>query len=164
MERVEEFLEFVKGQADFHDRQQVRHSANERRASQHARTAGNFRELANFLERQAAREAEPKVKRLALGWDEIEGLPEELLSELSVSESDRTEFNILSILDEAGGVISLDRLLVEYYKLTGDVMKRQTMNNRLYRMGIKELVFSVPGKKGVYSNRRMDESEAAQLS
>ena len=60
----------------------------------------------------------------------------------------RTPADRLRTALKHGAAPYYDELLVEYYKLTNDVMKRQQMSNRLYRMGSKELIFSVPGKKG----------------
>ncbi|ODA67519.1 hypothetical protein A7A08_01553 [Methyloligella halotolerans] len=164
MDNVREFLDFVKGQTAFHQRQAEYHAANPKRSERHQETAAKFAALADYLDlvSKTSRPDAPR-NRLALSWDEIEGLPEELLSELNITESDKTEFNIASIVEEAGGVISLDRLLVEYYRLTGEVMKRSQMNNRLYRMGLKGLIYSVPSRKGVYSNYPMTEEEAANL-
>ncbi len=151
--------EFVKGQMEFHLRQADRFAEEPRRATLHATTAAQFRLLLEGLDAlHAWQEANPgwesahkidRSKRLALSWDEIEGLPPELLAELSLSESDRTEFNILSSVRELGGVASLDRLLVYIYRQSGEVMKRTALNQRLYRMIQKELLHSVPGKKGV---------------
>jgi hypothetical protein len=166
--------EFVKGQMEFHLRQADRYADEPRRATLHATTAAQFRLLLEELEAlriwqeehpnwKNAEKAE-RSKRLALSWEEIEGLPKELLSELSLSDSDRTEFNILSSIRELGGVASLDRLLVHIYRQSGEVMKRLALNQRLYRMAQKDLVHSVQGKKGVYSIEPLSEEEAAELS
>jgi len=101
--------------------------------------------------------------RLGLSWEEIHGLPQELLEELSISESDKTEFNISSLITELGGVASLDRLLVALFRQTGEITKRAALNQRLYRMVQKELIHSVPGKKGVYSIRPISEEDADKL-
>jgi hypothetical protein len=166
--------EFVKGQMDFHLRQADRYADEPRRATLHATTAAQFRLLLEGLEAfRAWQEEHPdwetirkidRSKRIGLSWDEIEGLPGELLAELSLSDSDRAEFNILSSIRELGGVASLDRLLVQIYRQSGEVMKRIPLNQRLYRMTQKELIHSVPGRKGVYSIEPMSEEEAAELS
>jgi hypothetical protein len=67
------------------------------------------------------------------------------------------------LLDEHGGIASLDQIIFGLYKKTKEIVKRQAMTNRLYRMGQKELIWGVPGKKGVYSNRPISDQEAASL-
>ncbi len=105
----------------------------------------------------------PLPQRLNLDWEEIEGLPPEVLEELSISESDRTKFNIISGIRAMGGVASLDRIIIYLYKQHNDLQKRGPLNQRLYRMVQKELIFSVPRKKGVYSSSPMSEEDAAKL-
>ena len=86
-----------------------------------------------------------------------------MLNELSISEGDKAEFAILGLIEEAGGIISLDRLIVGLWKKTGELHKRQSLISRLYRMGQKDMVFSVPGKKGVYANWPMSEGDIQRL-
>ncbi|MGD8327688.1 MAG: hypothetical protein PVF65_12305, partial [Sphingomonadales bacterium] len=95
---------------------------------------------------------------------EVEGLPEELLTELSLSESDKIDYTILSLVSELGGVATLDRLLVSLYQETKEIFKRATLNARIYRLIQKGLLHSVPGKKGVYSERELSEEEVQRLS
>lgn len=90
---------------------------------------------------------------------ELEGLPEELLNELSISDADKVEFTIQQIIDDNGGVISLDRLLVDMFKKTGKIYKRNALTSKLYRMSNKGMVFSVPNKKGVYSTSLIEGEE-----
>lgn len=107
----------------------------------------------------------PPQLKLSLTPTDLEGLPEELLKQLSISDGDKTDFAILNILEEAGGIATLDQILIGLFKKTGEIMKRQALTSRLYRIGQKDtkLIWSVPGKKGVYSNREISESEAAKL-
>ena len=174
MDDVLQHVDFVKGQMEFHLRQADKFIDEPRRATLHTTTAAQFRLLLEGLNAlRIWQDEHPNWKdvgkversnRLTLSWDEIEGLPQELLSELSLSDSDRTEFNILSSIRELGGVASLDRLLVHIYRQSGEVMKRLTLNQRLYRMAQKDLIYSVPGKKGVYSIEPLSEDDIAELS
>jgi hypothetical protein len=65
--------------------------------------------------------------------------------------TDNLDFQILSLLEDAGGMMSLDQLLVGLYKSTGKVYKRQAITSQLYRMAHKGLTANVPEKKGVYA-------------
>jgi hypothetical protein len=67
------------------------------------------------------------------------------------------------VIDEAGGVASLDQILVGHFRKTGEVMKRTTLTSRLYRMANKGLIFPLPNKKGVYSTSKFSDHEVAQL-
>lgn len=170
MSDIAEFIEFVNQQSAFHARQAIRYVDDPRRSELHSNTATRFSSLAEFLvelqKSPAARhfDAESRNARLSLTWEEVEGLPDELLEELSISDSDKSDFNIISLINECGGVASLDRLLVAIYQQSGEVMKRLTLNSRLYRMVGKELIFSVPGKKGIYSTVPVDEETAEKLT
>jgi len=165
-------IEFVKSQLAFHEAQAVKYANEPRRAERHHSTAIRFRALLSDLTEAAQlletlpelRERAGNAPRLTLAWDEIEGLPPEVLAELSISDSDKTEFSVQSAIRELGGVASLDRLIVYLFKTTGEVHKRTPLNQRLYRMSQKDMIFSVPGKKGVYSISPLTEEDAAKLN
>ena len=165
-------IELVKSQLAFHETQAEKFANEPRRADRHHATASRFRVLLSDLEAvQALLVAHPDIDqprtvppRLSLSWEEIEDLPPEILSELSISDSDRSEFLIQGAIRELGGVASLDRLIVYLFKSIGESYKRTALNQRLYRMSQKDMVFSVPGKKGVYSLREMSEEEASKLT
>ena len=158
---------FVNEQVAFHQAQaeQYTTSNNERRAHRHLGIADRYRELVALLEQLQAQETAKlnAPSKLALTWEEVEGLPEALRAELSISEGDRLEFDIAEIVRDFGGAASLDRLLVELYKRTGEIYGRTWLNNKLYRMMQKQTLFSVPGRKGIYSIEPMDKEEAVQL-
>lgn len=102
------------------------------------------------------------LRSITLMPDELDGLPEELISEL-ISDSDRSEREIYKVIEECGGIASLDRIILTLYKKTGEVHKRAGTTSRLYRMSQKGFAFPVPGKKGVYSIKQLSEAEAEKL-
>lgn len=165
MDKIEKFTSFVKSQGDFHRRQAERFKHDERRNSLHSGTAGTFEELYDFLLFLKAENIEKSrsVNPLSLSWLEIEGLPQELIDELSITESDKLDFSIVELIDKCGGMASMDRILVEIYNLTGGILKRSNLNARLYRMGQKGMINSVPGKKGVYSTSKNHEAEGENV-
>lgn len=83
--------------------------------------------------------------------EDIEGLPEELIEQLSITEADRQDFDLLAVAKEIGGHLSLDKLLVGYYRKTKQILDRTKLNQRVYRMVQKGMLYAVPGRKGVYS-------------
>lgn len=155
---------FVNEQLAFHQQltDQAERLGDERKVTRHQTIMRRYADLLMVLfdYREKARKA---VKRLALSWEEVHDLPPELLAELSVSDGDKLEFEIVKVMEDLGGVASLDRLLVALYRSTGEVHQRTWLNNRLYRMGQKDMLYSVPGKKGVYSLEPMDKESASAL-
>lgn len=175
MKNLQECVDFVKTQVTFHERKAAfferglaRYPVNQKRMEAHRDMAAKFSELWAFLIAMitdaAASQRSMKSSRLGLSPEEIDGLPAELLEELSISEADKADFAVLSVIDEAGGVLSLDKILIALYRRTGEINKRTQINSRLYRMTQKGMVYSVPGRKGIYSTRELSEQEANNLS
>lgn len=170
---LEKFIPFVKDQSAYHAKMAARFGPGSQqkdpfRAQKHAESSAKFAELAQALEQaanmpSAVPSAALKPRQLSLGFDEIQDLPDELLQELSISDADRTDYAILQIIEECGGIASLDRILVGLYKATGEVMKRSTLTSRAYRMAQKGNLFSVPTKKGVYSTHELKEDQVSQI-
>jgi len=165
MDGIEEFVDFVKDQGAFHARQAEKFGADERRRRLHQETSRKFDELCSFLLRANEMVSTRPVNthRLGISWHELEGLPPELLEELSITDSDRLDYTIVEIMSNLGGVATLDRILIDLYRTTGEIMKRQNLNARLYRMAQKDLVYSVPGKKGVYSTAPVLDEDLQKL-
>ncbi len=171
--KLDDGIALVKEQMEYHRKQSLKYANERKRATAHDQTAWRFGALLDdLLAEKAWREENPNwnvekglqgYKPLALSWDEVEGLPAEVLSELSISESDRAEFNILAAIRSVGGIASLDRILIALYNANGEIQKRMSLNQKLYRMGQKGMVFAVPGKKGVYSVDQLSNEEAAAL-
>lgn len=90
-------------------------------------------------------------KILYLHPDELDGLPDEVIAELSESARDKTDVQILDVIEGNGGFITLDQLLVRMYKQYGEAFKRANLNARLYRMTQSKALYPVPGKKGAYT-------------
>lgn len=175
MDSLIEALSFCKDQASFHERKAREHAASPRRLAQHEGISRQFLALAGFLERQAqyvdtledklAGRAAPTSGpvQLALRLEDIDGLPDELIRELSITDGDKMDFMIQALMNEHAGVMSLDQLLIALYRKTGEIHKRSALNSRMYRMTQKGAVFNVPGRKGAYSTRELSEEESAAL-
>lgn len=173
MDTLSEHKSLVNEQLTFHEgRAKAYADAHPARAAKHKQTAERLRELLAYLDGLPPREAtstahlpnRPAQLRLSLRAEDLDGLPQELLDELSTSGAEnKTEATILTLLQEAGGVMSLDQLLVGLFRRAGELHKRPALTNRLYRMAQKGLIFSVPGKKGAYSDTRLTEQDAAEL-
>lgn len=161
MKTLKEYLPFVKEQIQIQEKLAQKYPFPQWRTNLHLDSAATFRELAETiekaevyieeLEKKPSTPITPKNLALELSYDEIEGLPEELIKELSISDTDKEEYLIKTIISEAGGVLNLDRILIGLFKQTNEVHKRTAINSRLYRMVQKGSIYPVPSKKGVYS-------------
>jgi hypothetical protein len=172
MTNILRHVPFVKDQIQFQERMARKYNGQEYREALHNGAASRFRELLEDIESiqekldEFGRQTESLgniYKRMSLTLEDIEGLPEELIRELSISEADKLEFTITSILTEAGGILSLDKILVGLYKKTGDIHRRTNTTSRLYRMGQKGLIFSVPNKKGYYSTKQLTDQDVKRI-
>lgn len=156
---VETYGPFVKDQIDYQEKQAARCATRkeESKAKAAQGRAAMFRQLlTDLLAQEQTTKADVLIDPLRLSPSDIEDLPEELLAELSLNESDKKEFLIMDIIDEVGGVASLDRILVSLYRRTGEIEKRAKMVSRLYRMTTKNVIYALPDKKGVYSTKPIE--------
>lgn len=92
---------------------------------------------------------------LAITSKDLVGLPEELVKELS--DLDSTETELLELFEMAGGTLVLDKIIAGLFHLTGKQFSRQTITAKLYRMSKKDLIRSLPKKKGVYTTDNEDD-------
>ena len=60
---------------------------------------------------------------------------------------------LIQIIEENGGYISLDQILVRLYRKTGDVHTRAALTRRVYKLVQNKVLVAVSGKKGVYSTK-----------
>ena len=167
-------LTFVNEQTAFHDKMVEKFGQTSFRGNLHKTTADKFRALAADLENadkllDTPPSEAPKARKgplqlqLSLTIDDIEGLPPELIGELSLSDADKTEFAIVNAIEEAGGIISLDKILIALYKKTGEIHKRTSLYSRLNRMVSKNLIYYVSGKKGVYATEQLSAEDAIRM-
>jgi hypothetical protein len=174
MSILNKHLVFVNEQVSVQGRLAKKYGNDERRAALHTATRDSLLALLadlaeadhtlDSLEKQSAATQPVQASALILRMDELQDLPEELLKELSEGAiPDKVDTAILGVIQERSGFATLDQLLVGLYRATGDVWKRPTLTSKLYRMAQKGSIFQVPGKKGLYSIRRVTEEEARQL-
>lgn len=83
--------------------------------------------------------------------DELAGLPEELLAQLSDRAKKGQNDPLVQIIQDRGGMATLDEILIDLYRRYNEIGTRNIIANKLYRLSKQGLVRSVEGKKGVYS-------------
>jgi hypothetical protein len=157
---IEKYGPFVKEQIDHNDRSASKFRSDEKRAQAYLSRAAMFRQMLVELE-QSSGSAGVTVSyseaAFRLSQEEIKDLPPELLSQLSLTESDKKEFLIAEIIDDLGGATSLDKILIAIFRRTNEVEKRVRLNARLYRMVNKGMIFAHPSRKGIYSTKPFPE-------
>lgn len=152
-----EIIEFILLLRIWHD-QQIKVSQSQRDVEFHVRTAKRVGEVLSYIKRLQSQGFAGRGDSVQLVPADIEDLPEELKQELAISEAERFDLDVLKIIEAAGGKISLDVLLVQWYRTKGEVVKRRTMTSRIYRLLNKKRLYSTPGLKGVYQLAKpMDE-------
>lgn len=172
MSMLEKHIAIVKEQIAFQETMVKKFSASRYRSALHVANRDRFAALlADLIDVDKKLDEAPQIiassalqSQLALTPEDVQDLPPELLAELSISTADRVEFDIITLINEAGGVLTLDRLLIGLFKKTKEIHKRATLTSRLYRMGQKGLISNVPNKKGYYSTVPLaeDSPEAGQ--
>lgn len=132
---------------------------------EHMRVAKRHAEVRAVLK---AIRAERTASRGEVGVElvpaDLEGLPAELIQELSLNDSDQQELEILKLIEKEGGVISLDLLLVRWFQSTGKILKRKSATTRLYRMQSKGRIFPIGAMKGVYSLKKQDAAKGSEAT
>jgi hypothetical protein len=169
---LDKYLDFVKDQINLQERLANRYELQPWRQDKHVNTGRQFRELYDDLLKaqqqinefgQQTESIGNIYRKMALTLEDVEGLPSELVEQLSISESDKLDFAIESILNQAGGILSLDKILIGLYKATGEIHKRNNITSRLYRMRQKGAIYNVPNKSGFYSTRALSEADVRRL-
>lgn len=103
--------------------------------------------LAEYLHEQKKLEA-PLSPELG----DVSDLPAELLAELSAPQLDELERQIVTVLKACPDeVADLDQILVGLFRKFQILQKRRFVQNKLWRMSKKNLVWGIPNKRGHYT-------------
>ena len=86
---------------------------------------------------------------------DIHDLPQEVLDELSIATADKIDDQIVTVINAYGATATIDQILVGLYRKFKVGQKRRFLQNKLYRMS---MVWSVPGKKGVYTTEEPEDA------
>lgn len=97
------------------------------------------------------------TKPIPASYGDLSDLPPELIKELSGIKVDDLEQQLFTII-QSGNEVDLDTILIELFRRFEVVQTRKFLQNKLWRMCQKEVIYSVPSRKGVYSvNKPNDE-------
>ena len=90
-------------------------------------------------------------------YGDLSDLPPELVKELTGIKVDDLEEQLFTII-KSGDEVDLDAILIELFRRYRVVQTRKFLQNKLWRMVQKGIVYSVPKRKGVYTaSERPDE-------
>ena len=82
--------------------------------------------------------------------ESTEGLPDSLIAQLTKRESVETrQGNVLNVLKDDGGIMSIDKVLIAYWRKHDEVLTRQAMVSDLYLLKRSEKIHSP--YKGTYA-------------
>lgn len=83
--------------------------------------------------------------------EDLQNLPPTILNELNTRASFVLEWQIIDIINDLGGVASIDKIVISYWRKHETPLTRTLLNAKLYRMKHKGLLDSDPKRKGVYA-------------
>ncbi len=106
---------------------------------------------------------EAKLKPLPSRLGDLSDLPPELLAELSAPRADELESQIMVILQAYGGTADLDQILVGLFRKFKIVQKRRFLQNKVWRMCQKDMLWSIRGRKGVYTTQEPADEEKEEI-
>lgn len=169
---IQEKIDFVKRQISYNQRQrQIADDRSEKgKASFRTELIEKFQEIlddyenllatpqsSDFVTEEDSNAIIPPVSRR---FGDLSDLPQELLDELSISDSDKYSMQICDLLESAGEPLNIDQILIGLYRKYNRLEKRTPLTTKLYRMQKAEELYSVPNKKGVYSLLPVSEEES----
>lgn len=94
------------------------------------------------------------TKPIPASYGDLSDLPAELVKELSGIKVDDLEQQLFTIISSGGDEVDLDAILIELYRRFSVIQQRKFLQNKLWRMAQKEIIFSVQGRKGIYTSKK----------
>lgn len=97
------------------------------------------------------------TKPIPASYGDLSDLPPELVKELTGTRVDDLEQQLFTIIKTGGAEVDLDAILIELYRRFQVIQTRKFLQNKLWRMAQKGVIYSVPSRKGVYTATKPDE-------
>jgi len=159
---LDKFIALVKGQIQHYETLIDRFPPSDPRTRPgqielYRRLVNGHRDLLDYLDGQlkktngANEEPEKPIDIETPGEDNLSDLPEELLAQLSGRAKKGQADPIVQIINDRGGIATLDEILIDLYRRHREINTRTLISNKLYRLGKQGLVKAIEGKKGVYT-------------
>lgn len=119
---------------------------DEATSHRHMRNAIAIEETLAELER-----LERITQPIPASYGDLSDLPPELLKELSGIRADDREQQLYTVIKSASEEVELDAILIELFRRFKVVETRKFLQNKLWRMAQKGMIWTIPGKKGIYT-------------
>lgn len=154
MESITDFIKFLKSRQSFHSRK-AKYLAvkNPDAAKKHMHTAASHGEIIKWFEESPNESIAQKETNdedlFSLNPLDLQDLPDDFVTELNVTESDRQDAQLIELLKIAGRPLELTEFLIAAYRRFDVRLKRTALSARLYRMAKRNMVHHT--KQGVYA-------------
>lgn len=153
MESIADVIAFCKDQAAFHEQKAAWPKSKPHAAEAHRKLAKQFSSSAEILENIALEtlpDSSPEQQDLfQIDPFDLDGLPEELVSELAISKADQEDAQIIQLFRIARRPLNINEVMVGLFRKFDVQSKRTALSARLYRMATRDELRSV--EKGVYA-------------
>lgn len=104
------------------------------------------------------------TKPVPASYGDLSDLPPELVKELTGIKVDDLEQQLFTIIKTGGKEVDLDAILIELFRRFEVLQTRKFLQNKLWRMAQKEVIYTVSGRKGVYTaTKPVDEFEGVSV-
>lgn len=136
------------------------------RKKRHLVIAEQFDDLAERIESSISLlEKKPQIANLPgqLRIGSLDDLPLDLRKQIKISDSDKLEMDILEIIQSFEGVAAIDEILVGLWRKTNEILERDFLARKIYRMVQSQSLFSAK-KKGYYQLIDPDGEAARQVA
>lgn len=158
---------FVKDQIHVQEKLAERYSEQEWRATRHQRNVVVCRSLLRDLEMVQERiksmppgglAASVVSSGLQLAPEDLDGLPTELMEQLTITERETKEFAIIDLINKSGGILPVNKIIIGLYRKTGEINNRAALISKLHRMVAKGRLHTNPqDRRGVFSTKPLNE-------
>ena len=152
MDNISDYIAFLNKRFEYHSRKSVEFRANERSSTLHKGTANKHKEIIGWFEEYLR---DPPITRksindlFSINPLDLDALDEDVRAELSVSDSDVQDAQILELLEIAGRSLDLNEIIVGCARKYGTKHKRTQLTARIHRLINKNEIMVVG--KGEYS-------------
>ncbi|HET6906556.1 MAG TPA: hypothetical protein VFH52_06385 [Rhodanobacteraceae bacterium] len=155
METIAEIIAFCKAQSAYHTKRAAWRNIKPEAEASHKKFSAQFDAAVRLLERlpsqnpagESGQSAQSDL--FAIDPFDLDGLPEDLVSELTISRADQEDAQIIQLFRIAQRPLNINEVMVGLYRKFDVRQKRTAVSARLYRMAARGELVNV--EKGVYS-------------
>ena len=158
---IQQFTSLIKNQASFHQYQMRKFADDPVKQSKQRLLHDQFSALLVEIESHNCSVANTGFAGLSSSPTvqpcDLDGLPQEVIDSLDMSESEQSEFRIVRLITKLGGSANIAKIMIALYHDTEEIHERKAIASRLYRMAQKGMIYSSAEGKGIYTT---DETKA----